>query len=180
MQMRFAGAHFIISALTPISRRKEQMGWSGISRPDRLLQLRSRDLQEAGVVRQLRHQLRLRPLQPHPRLLRQQPQLRLPRPLRPRPQRLAQPRLRHRGLLQRQDRVRHRDLDPLLCLVRSWCWAPDGTRCLQRVGSITAPSQPDACAFGGEIRSSEKPIHLRLIVSPRRFGRIFFTFAAKT
>ena len=39
------------------------------------------------------------------------------------------------------------------------------------------PSQPDICAFGGEFTSSsEKPIHLRLIVAPRRFRRIFFSF----
>jgi hypothetical protein len=40
------------------------------------------------------------------------------------------------------------------------------------------PSQPDICAFGGKFTSSsEKPIHLRLIVAPRRFRRIFFAFA---
>ena len=49
---------------------------------------------------------------------------------------------------------------------------------LNALGDITAASPPDICAFGGEFTSSsEKPIHLRLIVALRRFARMFFTFA---
>jgi hypothetical protein len=105
---RFAGAHFIISGLTPISRHKTQMRWLPTSRPDRPRVLRSRVLSGAAA-HQLQHQPRLR-LQPL-RLLRQ------PLPQQPRRQLLQQ--LRRRDLLQRQGLIRRRDPAPLLCLDRS-------------------------------------------------------------
>jgi len=123
MPTRFAGVHFIISGLTPISRHNRQMRWLPTSRRDRQRQSRSRHLLGAA------HQLR------HPPQLRQPPQL----PLQPR--RLAQ----HRGLLRRQGLVRRRDLAPLLCLVRSCRQARGGTRLVRQftrtLGSlISAPS----------------------------------------
>ena len=63
-------------------------------------------------------------------------------------------------------------------VLRKGAWLPRSFTLNALVRQFTADAwQPDICAFGGEFTSSsEKPIHLRLIVAPRRFSKNLLYF----